>query len=528
MAQTDIAQLGVNIRMAGAREAEAALTRVGASARAAGSGVSASLTKGAGAARGFGMALEGMARSGSNSLASVVNAGAGVAMLFSPAGAILGSLALFGLAFARHMQKTRDEMRSVRVAFEQELIAMRRAGDEASLQNTVTQLERIRLGVRDAPGSARETEEVRDFAKAAGIEASQALVFFRQGLLMTIADSERLTEDQQERVRLLAEGSVSSERARELHKQIEETAERLTVVNRARNELQARENDLVGTEVNLRRQLADEHARSVDSARHLAALERGRTPTIGARPQVRDAVGSDDPMRSLLQYGGRTLMLPGGNEVNPFGRRGTIVLDNAIRVKVPVAPEVEIVQSFETLGILDQMTTMAEQVGAILEFTLEDAVSSAFVKAFTSRRIGDGIQALSDTVLSGLGSIAIQLGTQTIVFGQWLTALSNALSNLSGIGAIAAGVGLIAFGASLQGLVAGRTANDSRGVSSGRSLSESTRTVLSPSVQGANASSIAPTPSINIWSIGEDDLAAQRRLANMVEKASARGIGRRS
>lgn len=115
------------------------------------------------------------------------------------------------------------------------------------------------------------------------------------------------------------------------------------------------------------------------------------------------------------------------------------------------------------------------QIASLFKNTIGGGVSQAFASFGKAVATGqDGLQALGDSVLQTLGSLAIQLGQFFILVGTGLTA-TTALLGISGGAAIAAGIALSVLGGVLQaagGGGAGATGASAAGGGAGAGLTD--------------------------------------------------------
>lgn len=103
------------------------------------------------------------------------------------------------------------------------------------------------------------------------------------------------------------------------------------------------------------------------------------------------------------------------------------------------------------------------QIRDLFRSAIGQGVSSAFASFGKAIATGkNGLEALGQSVLQTLGSLAIQLGQFFILVGSGMTA-TGSLLGLSGSAAIAAGIGLSILGGILQGIAGGGAAGAEAG-----------------------------------------------------------------
>lgn len=127
--------------------------------------------------------------------------------------------------------------------------------------------------------------------------------------------------------------------------------------------------------------------------------------------------------------------------------------------------------SGRNLEILKAFTSSVDsetkKIARLFQQTIGGGVSQAFASFGQAIATGqNGLEALGNSVLNTLGSLAIQLGQFFILVGSGLTATSGLLG-LSGGAAIAAGVALSILGGVLQGAAGGGAAGATVGPEAG-------------------------------------------------------------
>jgi hypothetical protein len=228
----------------------------------------------------------------------------------------------------------------------------------------------------------------------------------------------------------------------------------------------------------------------------------------------------------------------------------------------PSKPTVGVGKDGKMKGIAVAVGKQLDAAGAVisekkemLKGLITDAgmvVGSAFGDAFTAAFSGEGnfFEEFGKSLLSGLGNIIMQLGTQMIAYAAIITPLTGVLGPFGAIAGggpmtLAAGIALTALGAGMgamggKGGKGGGGGSGSAGASRppeqdefsvafdpDKKLRRASGSAVQPSSRGlSNApmpegrAPIVFAPTI----IGRDDLQTQRQLKYMVEKASARGI----
>ncbi|MFZ2905323.1 MAG: hypothetical protein WAZ98_03870 [Cyclobacteriaceae bacterium] len=166
----------------------------------------------------------------------------------------------------------------------------------------------------------------------------------------------------------------------------------------------------------------------------------------------------------------------------PINATGTLV--------DPAALNAQIKTSLEGLKNVTLQTT-PQITGAFLEMSNEVQSAMAGMATGLGTAIGDmmlgvgGLELIAATVVSGLGSMATQLGQTMIQFGIAGLALKKFVK--SPAAAIAAGIALVALGrvlsAKAQGIAGGGRSGSGGGASGGSGLSDRSRNSLSGNTQ---------------------------------------------
>ena len=109
--------------------------------------------------------------------------------------------------------------------------------------------------------------------------------------------------------------------------------------------------------------------------------------------------------------------------------------------------ETEQIQRVKALQMQQNAQIMNEGLSNILKSGLANmamGIGNALGDAISGA--GKGVGSLSQVLLGGIGTMAVQLGQLAIQIGVGLLAVKEAFKNLGGLGAIAAGVALVALG----------------------------------------------------------------------------------
>lgn len=182
-------------------------------------------------------------------------------------------------------------------------------------------------------------------------------------------------------------------------------------------------------------------------------------------------------------------------------------------------------------SFIDEITQTGFQISEAINNIFGNAFAAGIEKAITSGSFKEGFKELLRGILSGLGSLLIQLGTALIPVSKLFAKLWLSLKTLNPIAMAAAAVGLIALGGIMKG-VAGRvvegggggggfTAPAMGGTMSSMAMTTPTQ-FYGPTAAGS-ASTIERVNPVNVTIIGPNDPAAQRQMQELVRNAQRRG-----
>lgn len=173
---------------------------------------------------------------------------------------------------------------------------------------------------------------------------------------------------------------------------------------------------------------------------------------------------------------------------------------------------------------LDRVNERNEKMAGVLT----DGLSSAIEAAASGK---NPLAALGASILSGLGSILIQMGTTALAAAPFVAGIAAALESLSGGALAAAGIGLIGVGSLLRaaGGSIGRSGGGGDGGSGGGGggysspYQDSYRRVILGDTSVGSAAGIEPKQAINVTVIGPNDPVAQRQIQQLIVNADRRG-----
>lgn len=175
--------------------------------------------------------------------------------------------------------------------------------------------------------------------------------------------------------------------------------------------------------------------------------------------------------------------------------------------------------------------TVEERLSAAAEglaATFTGAVIGAFASLGSGSGIGDMIAEFTGTMLSAIGSMAVEFGLAAIGIGALMEKIMTALASLNPIVVIAAGAALVALGSALRGAASSSFGGASGGSSQTFAPIERTITIApgtSLPVASGGAAAVQPqsAQTFHFTVIGQHDPVAQRQIAGMVRAATARG-----
>lgn len=173
-----------------------------------------------------------------------------------------------------------------------------------------------------------------------------------------------------------------------------------------------------------------------------------------------------------------------------------------------------------------QADQLAKEMQQRVGQTIGDALFNGFQTAFQrGSNIGKGIQDLTRTVLSGLGSMFMQIAEKALIASQFMQKIVGFLTTNPWLAAAAA-VAMMAFASQLGGAGGGGGGGSYGGsYGGGTVIDRGIINPIAPTSPVTPVSSITPRPTNNFYNtiIGVNDASAQRQLQEMIRKANARG-----
>lgn len=417
------------------------------------------------------------------SLKGIVSQGANIAFMFGTGGAIAGAIGVTGLAIFNLFSRTREQIEETARTAAIELKKLSRGGDIGAVAGRHGRATLLFSGEADAIRGEHDRDETeRAFeARRKGIQGVRAEIERLEAVIARTAPKEgeifggeraiqfkdatdALKEWRAELVKLTAEYNQLVPLVDKLSKEAGEIATRVTAMTDA------------------------EKARALTAIAAARGLEGGRVPGVGVSA----------PNFSLPKF----------------------------KIKPPDLSE-SIDASALQAAWLQDWDKLVAGIGPAMGQTLADGIANGITTAIQTGSIGKAFGAMTGTILSGLGDMAIQVGTKALAFAQiwarlqtWLTA--------NPIAAIPVALGLIAFGAALKGVgasMSGRAGGFGGGgfSSGGGSLPPNTTFI---GTVGTAPSMAQPQQPVNINNpvfLSPRDPGLQRQVAEVIKYAAQRG-----
>jgi hypothetical protein len=478
---TGVEQVRNGLKLVG-KEGDANLQKLGTSSRQLASGV------------------ESIARAGKltgEGMKQIISQGAEMAFMFGATGAIVGAIAVTGLAIYEHItgkiQEAKDELNKFR-------------GD----------LEQFKTGTDLGGAAKRQASLYSGDPNAIRKEGETDLQFTTrsQGIagLRT-----RLAQQQAELAKnhsIYKQGSQEADAVREtnaeLTKQLQLYREIAAVTGIgehgeiAKTGLVAKSGEQTKTGFQLAIDKAQEDA---EDAAYADAAKRAN---------IAGVFGAEDQRKTFANLGVQTMR-------NYFREPGQIA----------GAGTVGIIKPTDTQKIIDQFAQqvqipLGDAIRSGMAETIGGAISEGIAAGFESGSIGGAFKAAGKAILAGLGGIISQMGQVWVTYGISMTALGQALWNplTSGPAAIAIGASLIALGSALGAVAHGRSNSAGGGGAYAASALPQIidRGTINPSASLiATASGMTARQPINVTVIGPNDPVAQRQLQELYTNANKRG-----
>jgi hypothetical protein len=181
-------------------------------------------------------------------------------------------------------------------------------------------------------------------------------------------------------------------------------------------------------------------------------------------------------------------------------------------------------------AMLEEFDRMAEEMRANLTSVFGDAIIEGFTAAFSGRGIGGIFKALGRSILSGLGSIFMQMGQKMVAASALMQAFQNAIMSFFPGAGLVAGLALMALGGAMMGAgnaIGGGGGGAGAGAGGNGYYSQRediTRVRLMPGFgsEGSTVTRLNPVI-LQATIIGTNDPRAQRELQEMIDRGQRRG-----
>lgn len=461
------------------------------------------------------MGLEQVARTGNlagEGVKGIITSGAEMALMFGAGGAIAGAIGITALGIVNMFRRTRDEMRKTTEAWIAERARMVNAGDVSS---QMEQLRTLELGTPAKFG-------------ADGLRAMEARAAnIRQNIETMRAETGRVSAR--------TGTKIESEELRALVKDLR-TLE--TEIGKAKQKIKDLRSDILNPanaplppiaglpSVNITAPGNARNARAADSAIDNAIAAANRRTAAG----LRQAQASLDFISENLAQQVDRALKPVRERIAALVDPDVMFPQGTITYRVPKIRELDPLPPDALKGMRAQLDDQFGSLSTAIAASLGTALATGFAAAFAEGNVGAGLDALKSSVLSGLGSIMMEMGQSLLFFGVSMLKLLPALANpfTSGPAAIAAGAALLALGGMLGGLAQGR--KGAAGSGGGNQFGGYGRMgdlvqIKIVGTQPSKASELtAVGPAIGtVILIGENDPAAAAALRRMVNKDKWRG-----
>lgn len=177
-------------------------------------------------------------------------------------------------------------------------------------------------------------------------------------------------------------------------------------------------------------------------------------------------------------------------------------------------------------------TELPQMIVQAIASGIADGLTSGFEAAFSGGGLSGGFEALTASLLGGLGSMLISFGTASLLASKQMMAIKASLAALDPTTSAAAAIGMIALGAALKGAAqaafgggAGGGGGGSYGRFTGGGMSAiPTAQLIFGATSATTAAGMSPRAANMTFNvIGPRDPQAQRTIQELLNKANSRG-----
>ena len=181
---------------------------------------------------------------------------------------------------------------------------------------------------------------------------------------------------------------------------------------------------------------------------------------------------------------------------------------------------------------LEFVSPLAEQIARSIQDGIGGALSAGFDAAFAKGgNIGKAASAFGASALATIGGVFKQIGVQSLIGLQFMNAIKVAITSWNPALGIAASIGLIALGSALQSAGSRMAENSMGGASSGSSVTSAPAQIIDrgsinpAATVGAGANATVRQPVNNYFTvIGPNDPQAQRTFRELQRASQQRGV----
>lgn len=431
------------------------------------------------------------------SLKGIVSQGANIAFMFGTGGAIAGAIGVTALAIVNLFNRTRKEIEETAKKATEELGRLTRAGDIGQVGGRFGVATQLFSGDRFAVRGQDESERSAE-ARRLGIRGVRARIAEQQALFDAATGGGAVDQARRQNAR---------NRMREWQAELEK--------------LTSRYERLIG----LVKELEDQAGFSATRT-----LEELRAKSSTSMAETLEKLSDKNLLPDFSAIGFTT------REFGPeFNEQMLAGIQDALKRGPPALTTALDEQELADLLGITEWAVMAEGIGDQLGMTLGEGIANGVRAAIETGNIGTAFEAMTGTILQGIGAMAIEVGTRALIFAKLFASL-QAWMIANPIAAIPIAVGLIAFGAALQSIGAGMGGGGGIGGGGGGGgfggggfgggggtiIDRGLVNPLNGVVTAPGTIQPRPAQNFNFNVIGEHDPVAQRAIVRLVRS----GLGR--
>jgi hypothetical protein len=443
---------------------------------------------------------------GGNALQKILTIGGDMAGMFGVGGAVVGALAITGLAIVSYFDRAKKQIEEAANTARVELRSLR----DMSARDAATTLSRAVSGDPLAVTKDNKVDRYGELSKAQ-LEETSARLARGQSIGVDVRTQneteygitlEGVNKELKERIDLIQRATPLVQAAAEIEARRTIEEGKAGLVAKAATEEQQRTNNALG----LAKEAGDSALLSV--SRLLAAQD--------AAAKTRESYGIRAPgdisnLAGDIASGGTAALLGQLQKDHPFDI-------NAYFEQLNAAAQNEGL----TAGRNKVLGEMADKIKGAINHTLGDAINAGFQAAFSGKGLGGIFKAFGKTVLSHIGSMIVEQGQTYLKFGAILQPLVPHLFNpiTSAWASTAIGVALIGLGSALGALGSGGGGGGGGFAAVPRPAEITNLKLVATGV--ADAARIAPRGAVNMTVIGPGDPAAFRQIQQGLDNHARR------